>query len=254
MRIIIKIGSNLLTREGGHLDITRLSDLVDQAAALKAAGHEIVIVSSGAVACGRGELDLPDPQLDSVEQRQLYSALGQVKLINHYYALFHEYGMHVGQVLTTRVHFATTEERKNQQACMELMLHNGVIPVVNENDTVCLTGLLFTDNDELSGLIARMLRADRLIILSNIDGVYDRDPSDPGATLLRHLKADADLTQYIGSGKSAEGRGGMASKLATATSVAAEGIPVIIANGRRRNVLLNLVKAPWKVEHTEVSR
>ncbi|MDY3098877.1 MAG: glutamate 5-kinase, partial [Bacteroidaceae bacterium] len=143
MRYVIKVGSNVLTRPDGKLDITRMSALVDQVAWLRAQGHEAVLVSSGAVACGRGELHT-DRRLGSVEQRQLFSALGQAKLINLYYDLFREYNLHVGQVLTMKENFSSRQEYLNQRACMEVMLANGVIPIVNENDTVSVTELMFT--------------------------------------------------------------------------------------------------------------
>ena len=170
-RIVVKVGSNVLTTDSGKLDITRMSSLVDQIAWLRWHGYEVILVSSGAVACGRRELQV-DHHLDSVEQRQLFSAMGQVKLVNLYYDLFREYNIHIGQVLTMKSNFQTPEQYRNQQACMEVMLQNGVIPVVNENDTVCVTELMFTDNDELSGLIAQMMKAETLILLSNIDGIY----------------------------------------------------------------------------------
>ncbi len=155
-RIVVKVGSNVLTTDKGKLDITRLSALVDQIAQLREKDYEVILVSSGAVACGRQELKV-EQDLDSVEQRQLFSAMGQVKLINLYYDLFREYGLHIGQVLTMKANFEAGDQYRNQQSCIQLMLDNGVIPIVNENDTVSLTGLMFTDNDELSGLIAQMM-------------------------------------------------------------------------------------------------
>lgn len=139
----------MLTRKDGKLDMTRVSALVDQIAALRKSGIEVILVSSGAMASGRGELKV-DHDLDSVEQRQLFSALGQAKLIGLYYDLFREYGMHVGQVLTMKENFEPGEQYENQKACMTVMLENDVIPIVNENDTVSVTELMFTDNDELS--------------------------------------------------------------------------------------------------------
>ena len=160
-RIVVKIGSNALTRPDGRLDVTRMSALVDQIAWLRQHDHEVILVSSGAVACGRRELDISH-ELDSVEQRQLFSAMGQAKLIGLYYDLFREYHIHVGQVLTMKENFEPGEQYRNQQACMRVMLENGVLPIVNENDTVSVTELMFTDNDELSGLIAQMMQADTL--------------------------------------------------------------------------------------------
>ena len=191
-RIVVKVGSNVLTTDSGKLDITRMSSLVDQIAWLRWHGYEVILVSSGAVACGRRELQV-DHHLDSVEQRQLFSAMGQVKLVNLYYDLFREYNIHIGQVLTMKSNFQTPEQYRNQQACMEVMLQNGVIPVVNENDTVCVTELMFTDNDELSGLIAQMMKAEALILLSNIDGIYTGNPSDPESKIIRSVAPGESL-------------------------------------------------------------
>ena len=250
MRIVIKVGSNVLTRDNGKLDVTRVSAIVDQVAWLKEQGHDVVLVSSGAVACGRRELKV-DHDLDSVEQRQLFSALGQVKLIGLYYDLFREHNLHVGQVLTMKENFEQGEQYDNQKACMTVMLENGVVPIVNENDTVCVTELMFTDNDELSGLIAMMLHADMLVLLSNIDGIYTGNPCDPQSTLVRKVEASTDLSQYIQASKSSLGRGGMVSKYSTARRVQHSGIKVIIANGKRDDILIDLIVRPEETRHTE---
>ena len=249
-RIVVKIGSNVLTTDAGKLDITRMSALVDQIAWMRHHGYEVIVVTSGAVACGRRELQV-DHHLDSVEQRQLYSAIGQVKLVNLYYDLFREYNLHIGQVLTMKQNFLSEEELNNMRACMEVMLQNGVIPVVNENDTVCVTELMFTDNDELSGLIAKMLNADKLILLSNIDGVFTGNPENPDSQLIRTVKPGESLEQYIQTSKSTMGRGGMTSKYNTARSISEEGIRVIIANGERENILIDLLNNPENTPHTD---
>lgn len=250
-RIVIKIGSNVLTRRDGTLDVTRLSALVDQIAALRAGGCEIVLVSSGAVAAGRGELRgrVSVEGLDQVSARQLFSAVGQAKLINRYYDLFREHAVSCGQVLATKENFERRRHYLNQQRCLDVMLANGVLPIVNENDTVSLTELMFTDNDELSGLIAGMTGADRLIILSNVDGLFTDDPSAPGSRLIASVPADADIDGYISSAHSSAGRGGMGSKCRVARRVASEGIEVIVANGTRQNILLDLA-AGADVPHT----
>lgn len=252
-RIVIKIGSNVLTRSDGKLDVTRVSALVDQVAWLRQQGYEVILVSSGAVACGRRELKV-DHALDTVEQRQLFSALGQVKLVGLYYDLFREFNIHVGQVLTMKENFEPGEQYDNQRACMRVMLENGVLPIVNENDTVCVTELMFTDNDELSGLIAQMMEADTLILLSNIDGIFTGNPDDPDSKLIRTVAPGTDLSNYIQTEKSAFGRGGMHSKYTTATRVQAAGIRVIIANGEREDILIDLVREPMSVPHTEFLR
>ena len=250
-RIVVKIGSNALTRPDGRLDVTRMSALVDQIAWLRQHDFEVILVSSGAVACGRRELKNVDHELDSVEQRQLYSALGQAKLIGLYYDLFREYHIHVGQVLTMKENFKPGEQYENQQACMRVMLENGVLPIVNENDTVSVTELMFTDNDELSGLIAQMMQANTLILLSNIDGIYTGNPADSRSQLIKEVAPGTDLSQFIQTEKSSAGRGGMQSKYATASKIQQAGIRVIIANGKRENVLIDLMEQPQATPHTE---
>ena len=215
-RIAVKVGSNVLTRRDGTLDVTRMSALVDQIAELHKSGVEIILISSGAVASGRSEVH-PQKKLDSVDQRQLFSAVGQAKLINRYYELFREHSIPVGQVLTTKESFGTRRHYLNQKNCMTVMLENNVIPIVNENDTISVSELMFTDNDELSGLIASMMDAQALIILSNIDGIYNGSPADPGSSVIRE----------IDHGKEAD-----------------EGITVIIANGKRDNILVDLLQHP----------
>ncbi len=248
-RIVIKIGSNVLTRKDGKLDVTRMSALVDQIAWLRQHDYEVILVSSGAMASGRGELKVSH-DLDSVEQRQLFSAVGQVKLVGLYYDLFREFGIHVGQVLTMKENFEPGEQYRNQRACMTVMLENDVLPIVNENDTVSVTELMFTDNDELSGLIAQMMQADTLILLSNIDGIFTTHPDDPNAELIREVAPGRDLSEYIQPEKSAFGRGGMHSKYTTANKVSKGGIRVIIANGERDNILIDLIEHPAETPHT----
>ncbi|OYP39498.1 glutamate 5-kinase [Prevotella sp. P5-126] len=249
-RIVVKVGSNVLTRKDGKLDVTRMSALVDQIAWLRQHDHEVILVSSGAMASGRGEIKV-DHLLDSVEQRQLFSAVGQVKLVGLYYDLFREFDIHIGQVLTMKENFEPGEQYQNQQACMKVMLENDVLPIVNENDTVSVTELMFTDNDELSGLIAQMMNAETLILLSNIDGIFTTHPDDPAAQLIREVAPGRDLSEYIQPEKSAFGRGGMHSKYTTATKVSQAGIRVIIANGERDNILVDLVNNKEEVPHTE---
>ena len=249
-RIAVKIGSNVLTRKDGTLDITRMSALVDQVAELHHAGMEIVLISSGAVASGRSEVKV-GKKLDSVSARQLYSAVGQTKLINRYYELFREHGLKCGQVLTTKENFGSRTHYLNQKHCMEVMLEHGVIPVVNENDTISVTELMFTDNDELSGLIATMMGMDALIILSNIDGIYNGNPADPASRVIPVVeRGKTDLASYVQTGRSSFGRGGMLTKCHIAQKVADEGILVVIANGKRSNILVDLLKDPETIPCT----
>ena len=246
-RIAIKVGSNVLTRADGTLDFTRMSALVDQLAELRRAGIEVILISSGAVASGRSELHLPateTKQMDSVEQRQLFSAVGQAKLMGRYVELFRDHGIHVGQVLTMKENFAPGEQYDNQRQCMTAMLAHGVLPIVNENDTVCVTELMFTDNDELSGLVAQMMQCEALVILSNIDGIFTGPPTDASSEVIREVPLGTDLTQYLQAEHSSAGRGGIQSKYHTAQTVAAAGIHVFIANGKHDHVVPDLLWHP----------
>lgn len=252
-RVAVKIGSNVLTRKDGTPDITRMSALVDQIAELYKNGVEVVMITSGAVASGRSELKhLAGKKMDEVSARQLYSAVGQAKLINRYYELFRDHGIVCGQILTTKENFSTRQHYLNQKHCTEVMLENGVIPIVNENDTVSITELMFTDNDELSGMMASMIGAQALIILSNIDGVYDGDPSLPESQVITDIYLDTalDADNFIQVKKSSFGRGGMGSKYRISHKVAEEGIDVIIANGKRDNILPEIISGRRNVPYT----
>ena len=240
-RVVVKVGSNVLSCADGTLDVSRMSALVDQIAQLRSAGVELVLVSSGAVAAGRSEFT-PCTRLDSVDQRQLFSAIGQAKLINHYYELFRCHDICAGQILTTRESFCTRRHYLNQRNCMMVMLQNGVVPIVNENDTISVTELMFTDNDELSGLIASMLDAEALVILSNVDGIYDGPPSDARSKVIREVTPDRDLAEYIQAEHSDFGRGGMLTKASIARKIADEGVAVYIANGKKDNILLQILQ------------
>jgi len=240
-RIAIKVGSNVLSRYDGSLDVSRMSALVDQIAELHQKGLEIILISSGAVASGRNEVKTKG-KLDDVSARQLYSAVGQVKLINRYYDFFREHGIICGQVLTTKESLGTRNHYLNQRNCISAMLENKVIPIMNENDTISVTELMFTDNDELSGMIAAMMDVEALIILSNIDGIYTGLPSDPNSQVIREIHFENDISEHIHASKSAFGRGGMATKYRIARKVAREGIEVIIANGKTENILPRILR------------
>ncbi|MBQ2065712.1 MAG: glutamate 5-kinase, partial [Paludibacteraceae bacterium] len=162
-RIAIKIGSNVLTHKDGTLDTDRMASLVEQVAALHAAGIEVILISSGAVASGRSALKL-EKEPDPVSARQIFSSIGQARLINEYYELFLKHGIYCGQVLTTKESLSTRGHYLNQKNCIAQLLQHGVIPIINENDTISVTELMFTDNDELSGLVATMMDAEALII------------------------------------------------------------------------------------------
>lgn len=182
----------------------------------------------------------PDRSLDPVAQRQLYSSMGQVALIGEYRSLFEEDGIQIGQVLLTKQDLSSRPRYLNVMNCINTLWHNGVIPVINENDTVSLSGLMFTDNDELSGLIAAMMDCQRLFILSNVDGVYDSSAADGRPQLIREVPAGMSVARFVRPDKSGFGRGGMITKCRTAQRTAAAGIEVYIANGATDDVIVRL--------------
>jgi glutamate 5-kinase len=249
-KITVKIGSNVLAKSDGTLNVSRIAHLVDQIAFLRKNGVEVVVVSSGAVAAGRAVLQ-PSKKTDAVSQRQLWAALGQVKLISRYSDFFGEHGLVCAQVLTTKENFSSRAHYLNMKNCFTTLLENKVIPVVNENDTISVTELMFTDNDELSGLIASMVNSDALILLTNVDGVYNANPKDKNAKLIQKIEInDNEPENAISTERSDFGRGGMLTKFRIAQKVAGDGIGVHVANGTSENVLIELMNIQKDLRHT----
>lgn len=235
--VVIKIGSNVLTLDDGTPDHNRMACLVDQMAFLKENGHQVVLVTSGAVAYGRKTLPL-NPKTDSVTKKQVWASIGQIELIRSYKNLFLEKGHTIAQLMVTKEDFRDRVHYLNMKNCLDGLLKNQVIPVINENDAVAVTELMFTDNDELAGLVAAMIDANSLILLTNVDGIFKGNPSDPNAELITRVGRQVpDLSQYIASSKSSFGRGGMLTKMTMAKKSADLGIEVMIANGKRDDIL-----------------
>ncbi|HVS94802.1 MAG TPA: glutamate 5-kinase [Mucilaginibacter sp.] len=240
-RIVIKIGSNVLTQSDGLPDMERISHLVEQMAAIRKQGTEIILVSSGAVASGRSMITVSEKS-DAIASRQLLASIGQVKLINTYAELFGKHNMLCSQILVTKEDFRDRLHYLNMRNCLEVLLQHHVIPVVNENDVVSVTELMFTDNDELAGLIASMLNAQALVVLTNVDGIYDGDPKLPGSKLITEIDGPIPaLSSFVTSGRSQFGRGGMATKSTMAQKVAQLGITVHIANGTKADILTDVL-------------
>lgn len=247
-RIIVKIGSNVLTQENGMPDTQRMEELVDQVASLKKQGVEVILVSSGAVAFGRSLTTVPE-KADAVSSRQLLASVGQVQLINTYAQLFHRHQFLCSQVLVTKEDFRDRNHYLNMQNCFRVLLQHNIIPVVNENDVISVTELMFTDNDELAGLIATMLDADALLILSNVDGIYNGDPKDPASQVIPEIgPAVTSFASFVSTQRSQFGRGGMITKCHMAQKVAQLGIAVHIANGKADHILLRVLAG--EVVHT----
>lgn len=249
-KITVKVGSNVLTKSDGTLNDANISHLADQLTKLRNEGVEVVLVSSGAVAAGRGEIG-NGRKLDTVSARQLWSAVGQVKMINKWADAFSKYGIVCAQVLTTKENFSDRVHYLNMKNCISTLIENKVIPIVNENDTISVTELMFTDNDELSGLIASMEDSEALIILSNIDGIFDGSPELPESKVIREITMKSKpLNEAISTSKSSFGRGGMLTKYHIAKKVAKGGINVHIANGLKENTLLKIMDISEDFVHT----
>jgi glutamate 5-kinase len=248
-RVAVKIGSNVLAGQDGKLDQQCISHIVDQISLLKNEGFQVILISSGAVASGRSTFPVEN-RIDMVSARQLWSAIGQVKLMNTYSELFEKHQITCAQVLTTKENFSDRKHYLNMKNCISTMLEYNVVPIVNENDTISVTELMFTDNDELSGLISSMMDCDALIILSNIDGIYNGTPGEKGVIVVPEIEAsDNNLEVFISNQKSGFGRGGMHTKFSVARKIALEGIPVFIAHGRTNNMIVDIVKHK-KAVHT----
>lgn len=231
-RIVIKVGTSSLTYETGKLNIKKIEQLVRVISDLRNRGIEVALVSSGAVGAGVGKLNLPEKP-DDTRKKQALAAIGQASLVSMYDRFFAEYGHNTAQVLLTK--FTLDEEARyiNAKNTFEMMFEYGVIPIVNENDVISTYELEFGDNDTLSAYIAKLVGAQLLIILSDIDGFYDANPSDnPDAEVIPLItEIDEELESLAGGAGSRRGTGGMQTKLKAAEMVCSEGIDMVITNG-----------------------
>lgn len=238
-KIVVKLGTNVLTGANGELDLQVIESIADQVAILKSIGVRVVMVSSGAVAAGKAVYTLQNVK-SKVRQRQVYSSIGQAQLMNIYSAVFARHGIVCAQVLATKEDFLGLENYKNMKNCFTGLLKDDIIPIVNENDVVSLTELMFTDNDELAGLTAHMINANKLVILSTIDGVYKGDPDDPNVEIVRDVLPGENIKRLASKAKSSGGRGGMKTKIDIAMRAQEKGIETIIANGKSPRILLDI--------------
>lgn len=241
-RIVVKVGTNVMTNRDNRIVRPVLRNLVSQVAELYERGIITTLVSSGSVIAGREVLGKSHIK-DKTQRRQVYSAIGQPRMMRLYYNIFHDYGMKCAQVLPTKRDFNPGIHRENMINCYEGLMSEGVIPIANEDDAVSVTMSMFSDNDELAGLVAQLLNVDKLILLTDTDGLYTGHPDEAGTELIRHVSVDDDVDRFIkenGKGE-AEGRGGMGSKLDFAQKTAAKNIPTYIANGKKPNVILDIM-------------
>jgi len=242
-RWVVKIGSALLTNDGQGLDLEAISRWVDQIAALKKSGLEVVLVSSGSVAEGMTRLGWNN-RPHEIYKLQAAAAVGQMGLVQAYETNFQRHDTHTAQILLTHEDHSNRKRYLNAQATLRTLLDMGVVPVVNENDTVVTKEIRFGDNDTLGALVANLVQADALILLTDQKGLFTADPRhDPNATLISEARAgDESLDAMAGDGGKL-GRGGMATKVRAAKLAARSGAVTVIASGREEDVLLRLRNA-----------
>ena len=241
-RIVVKVGTNVMTNKDNRIVGPILKKLVDQIARLYEDDIICVLISSGSVIAGKEVLHKNTIE-DKTIRRQVYSAVGQPRMMRHYYSIFHDYGMRCAQVLATKRDFDPGKHRDNMINCYEGLLSQGIVPIANEDDAVSLAMSMFTDNDELASLVAELINADMLILLTDIDGVFDGHPDHEDTTVIEKVTTEENVDKYIQSNtkKEGEGRGGMKSKINVAKQMAAKDIPTFIANGKRDDVIIDIV-------------
>ena len=240
-RLVVKVGSALITNNGNGLDLSAIASWARQIALLREQGREVILVSSGAVACGVQRLGW-GRRPKTVHEKQAAAAVGQAGLVEVYEAAFSKHGLHTAQILLTHDDLADRKRYLNARATLNTLLGLGVIPIINENDTVITDEIKFGDNDTLGALVANLLEADALIILTDQNGLYTADPrKDPTATLIQEACAgDPALEAMAGGAGSRVGTGGMITKVIAAKRAARSGADTVIASGHEADPILRL--------------
>ncbi len=241
-RIVVKVGTSTLTHQNGKLDLLRIEKLVRTLSDIANAGTQVLLVSSGAIGVGVSTLKLP-ARPEDIPSKQAAAAVGQCRLMNIYEKIFAEYGYTVGQVLLTADVLHLTDGYEHVHNTIERLLDYGVIPIVNENDTVSVDEIKIGDNDTLSAIVSVIAKADLLILLSDIDGLYDHDPHQAGAKRIPIVRGVTDKIRACAGGSvSGMGTGGMITKLDAADMVNKAGIPMVLANGADPEVLYRIAE------------
>ena len=233
--IVVKIGTYVITHEGGELAADVMRDLVRQVVELKRNGTRVILVTSGAVGAGLGLVKIKQGT-SAVERRQILASVGQPRLLAAYLEQFRKHQTLCAQVLATKEDFRDRQHYLNMKRCFTALLRDDIVPIVNENDVVAVSEHMFTDNDELAALIAAMMNVDALLILTNVDGVFDEQ-----GKVVSVVDASTALDHIGCALPSKGGRGGMFTKCKAARKVASLGVPTTIVNGKRPNILLDVV-------------
>ena len=243
MRIVVKIGTSTLAHSTGHLNIRRVELLCKVMADIKNAGHEVILVSSGAIGMGVGKLGLRERPKD-IPTKQAAAAVGQCELMYIYDKLFSEYHHTVAQLLITGEDIQNQNRHRNFSNTLNRLLELGALPILNENDTVATDEIVIGDNDTLAAIVAKSIRADLLILLSDIDGLYTANPrTDPAAELIPEVRVlTPEIIASAGGSGSAIGTGGMQTKLTAAHMVMEEGCDMVIANGENPDILYDILE------------
>ena len=238
-RVVVKVGSSSLTTAAGGLDTERLSALVEAVAGVRRGGAEVVLVSSGAIAAGLAPLEMPRRPRDLARQ-QAAAAVGQGLLVHRYTEELARYDLIAGQVLLTVDDVTRRSHYRNASRTFETLLDLGVIPIVNENDTVATSEIRFGDNDRLAALVAHLVRADLLVLLSDVDGLYDANPASGSASLIPEVAGADDLAgvQVGKTGAAGLGTGGMQTKVEAARIATGAGIPVVLTSAPQAGAAL----------------
>lgn len=241
-KIVIKIGSNVLSDDHGNVNKDTLHNIVEQVTGLIKQGKQVIVVSSGAGICGVAAINKWSRRGD-INYKQALCAIGQVELMNAYKEYFGDYELHVGQMLLTREDFGDHIRTLNIRNTLFTLVDEGVVPIINENDSVSVEEIKIGDNDTLGALTANLWNADLLVIMSDIDGVFDKNPKDhKDAELIEEVYDIEGLLSEIDSrGKSSFGTGGIVTKIQAARRVNEYGIPMLLVNGKRKSVLTNAI-------------
>ena len=249
LRIVVKVGTSTLVRANGSMDLHAIDHLVRVLSDLHGAGHQVILVSSGAIGAGVGRLGL-SARPQQLRFKQAVAAVGQCEMMHIYDKFFGEYNATVAQILLTGEDVDQPDRAEHLSGTFSALLELGCIPVVNENDSVSSAEIetgrckVLGDNDTLSAIVARLCRADLLVLLSDIDGLYDADPrTDPGAKLIQEVDAvTPELRAMAGGAGTWRGTGGMQTKLNAAETAMAAGIDMVITNGQRPEALYDIVR------------